>query len=74
MCGFFYGTRKIQMGIRADKPIISHKGNTEITWCQTLWSGNIICCKLFDIPFYNFVIMHKIQNHVGIEGIQVTES
>ena len=30
--------------------------------------------KTFDIPFYNFVIMHKIQNHVGIEGIQVTES
>lgn len=61
------------MGIRADKPIISHKGNTEITWCQTLWSGNNLL-QTFDIPFYNFVIMHKIQNHVGIEGIQVTES
>lgn len=30
--------------------------------------------QTLDIPFYNFVIMHKIQNHVGIEGIQVTES
>lgn len=30
--------------------------------------------RTFDIPFYNFVIMYKIQNHAGIEGIQVTES
>ena len=30
--------------------------------------------QTFDIPFYTFAIMHKIQNHVGIEGIQVTES
>lgn len=62
------------MGIRADKPIISHKGNTEITWCQALWSGQYNLLQTFDIQFYNFVIMYKIQNHVGIEGIQVTES
>ena len=30
--------------------------------------------QTFDIQFYNFVLMYKIQNHVGIEGIQVTES
>lgn len=30
--------------------------------------------QTFDIQFYNFVIMYKIQNYVGIEGIQVTES
>ena len=30
--------------------------------------------QTFDIPFHNFMIMYKIQNHAGIEGMQVTES
>ena len=61
------------MGIRADKPIISHKGNTEIM-VPNIVERQYNLLQTFDIPFYNFVIMHKIQNHVGIEGIQVTES